>query len=217
MRLRACPAHLACLPAHLACLQWDAVFQNPGAHLRSVRVEGGAHTAAVTSCSAVGGRLLATASADGSLCLWALPAAPQLAPQPAPRVLCRAQHPGPVAYVKLLNPETAVTACGASVFLWRIETPGGSSSSAAAGAARGTRAAAAAAAATAAAPWDGLQQGSRQFRLVRRIPVDSSGAGSSKGASSSGSGGGMRIQCAAAWDMYLAAGCGEWVGSWLGG
>jgi hypothetical protein len=204
------------LPACVACLQWDAVFQNPGAYLRSVRVERGAHTAAVTACSAVGGRLLATASADGSLCLWALPAAPQLAPQPAPRVLCRAQHPGPVSYVKLLNPETAVTACGACAFLWRIETPQPAGAGSSTGA-RGTRAAAAAAA-TAAAPWDGLQQGSREFRLVRRIPLESSDASSSKGGSSSGGsgGGGMRIQCAAAWDMYLAAGCGEWVGSCLG-
>ncbi|KAL4853494.1 hypothetical protein ACK3TF_005517 [Chlorella vulgaris] len=201
--------------------QWCLVFDaaSPRYHTRSVLVER-AHTAAVSSLSSLavpGCSWLASSSADSSVCLWNL--------EGRPAVLCRAVHPGPVLFVQLQSPETALSVCAEAAYLWRIEPAAGSEAAAGgstAGAAaasraeqQGRRSNTAGGAAGGSSSGSGscaaehrsvACQGGRKeegcppafhFRLLRRIPFGTSGCSS----------GGGRASCAAAWDNWLAAGC----------
>jgi WD40 repeat protein len=206
-------------------LQWCLVFDaaSPRYHTRSVLVER-AHTAAVSSLSSLavpGCSWLASASADRSVCLWNL--------EGRPAALGRALHPGPVLFVQLQSPETALSVCADAAYLWRIEPAAGSEAAAGGSTAGAAHAAAAVRRAEqkgrrsnmAGDAASGGDSGSHaavyrsvpsqeerkeegcppafHFRLLRRIPFGSSGCSS----------GGGRATCAAAWDNWLAAGCGE--------
>ncbi|KAL4431456.1 hypothetical protein ABPG75_006712 [Micractinium tetrahymenae] len=170
--------------------QWARAFSQPSHFVRAVRPERAAHAAAVTALSALpGAGLLASASADRSLRLWALPSRGTLRPVP----LGAAQHPAAVLWVHLLSPELCASATAAAVFVWRIEpAPAG-----AAGAA-GSELGSAGAADSAQASGSGSDvPAGRRLRLLRHMAVDG--------------GGGSRplLQCACAWDQYCAAGCAD--------
>ncbi|KAL4421757.1 hypothetical protein ABPG77_009740 [Micractinium sp. CCAP 211/92] len=162
--------------------QWARLLSRPEEFVRTVRPERRAHAAAVTSLSALpGAGLLASASADRTVRLWALPARGALRPS----LLCTVQHPAGVLWVHLLSPELCASATAAAVFVWRIEpAPAGAAGS---------------------APVSGsncdnsgtLSPSGRQLRLLRRVAVDG--------------GGGSRplLQCACAWDQFCAVGCAD--------
>ena len=178
----------------MPALQWAHVLGAPRSplYVPTVRLERGVHTGAVTCCSALGPRWLASASADGTVCLWDVS-------EGTPRACGRAQHPSPVLYVRLLSPGTAVSACAGAAYVWRLEVGGGGDAATAAAAAECASTSAAAGSASTAAGRGAAERGcSTAFRLVRRIPLEAAG-----------SGGGPRILCAAAWEMSLAAGCCE--------
>jgi WD40 repeat protein len=109
--------------------QWCHVFSGNGeqafpAHCAAAR---GGHGGAVTSLSALQGTcgaLLASAAADGSLCVWDV-AGEQ------PRLLCAASHREAAAYVKLMSPESVVTATAAAAYVWRLEAAAGGGGAAA--------------------------------------------------------------------------------------
>lgn len=168
-------------PPACTLLQWRRVWSTPGAYTRTVRIEREAHSGEVTSLSTSPcGSLLASSSVDGTVALWDLTAAAAAGPL-RPRLLGQAQHPGPVLWVRLLGPDTAASATAGALFLWRMEPQQG-------GAGGGAMAAASS---SSGGSSGGSCRRQLEFRLLRRIAV------------------GGRLTCAAAWDMYLAAGCGE--------
>ncbi|PSC74749.1 hypothetical protein C2E20_2455 [Micractinium conductrix] len=177
--------------------KWRLVFSATAAYVRGVRADRSAHSGAVTALSALAGAgLLASASLDRTLCLWALPQTGSGAAALRARLLARAQHPAPVLFAALLSPELAVSVTAASVHVWRIEP------TAAAAAAGTSTVAAAAAAAAAGPPSQGTPSGAVQLRLLRRVAVDGGGGGGPAGRAG-------RVLCAAAWDMLVAVGCAD--------
>ena len=147
-----CDTRRPASPAVLA-VQWDAALSSPNGYIRTVRVEREAHGSAPLAAvsAAPCGTLLLSASADGALCLWeiATPAAAagsDAAPPLRPRLLCRTQHPGPLAWAQLAAPETALSAGGAAACVWRVEQPR-----------------------------QGQQEQSPQLRLVRHVTVEGGG------------------------------------------
>lgn len=175
--------------------QWAGLLSRPAEFVRTVRPERHAHAAAVTSLSALpGAALLASASADHSVCLWALPARGAL----RPRRLCVVQHPDAVLWVHLLSPELCASATAAAVFVWRIE-PVAEEAAGAAGSVQESSSGGGGSSSVGSGAT--LLPSGRQLRLLRRIAVDGGG------------GGRPLLRCACAWDQFCAAGCGEetWV------
>lgn len=176
----------------LFALQWRRAFAGPADHVRTVRVEREAHGgAAVTALSAsAGGNLLLSAGADGCICLWDL--SPCCTPGSGggsaplrPRLLARGQHPSPVVWAQLLAPDSALSATATAAFVWRIERPEWPGVGAAGAGAAG------AAGATGGASSSSGSAPQPAFRLLRRFSAESG------------------VTCAAAWDQFLAVGCGE--------